>query len=124
MLQLKNCIGGFFTHVFDSILISEPISTLNGVIHVPPPIVFTHITKCGADATLRCHSVTSCGEYFCNTCGSKASLCKTKGCTQPCSTCTNYHNIIIMIYKLIFIHQASPKKILSNENPIIRIKIK
>jgi len=64
VLKLIDRIGRFATHEFDSILIAQPIRPLDGVVHVPVPIVFAHIAERGANATLRSDSVRACRKDF------------------------------------------------------------
>jgi hypothetical protein len=62
VLELDDGSRCFFCHVLNGILISEPVSTLHGVVVVPPPIVLTHVAQSGVDATLSSHSVGASGE--------------------------------------------------------------
>ena len=39
-------------HEVDGILITQPVGTLDGVVHVPPPVVFLHVAQCSVEATL------------------------------------------------------------------------
>ena len=39
--------------IFDRVLIAEPVGALDGVVHVPAPIVGAHVAERGRDATLR-----------------------------------------------------------------------
>ena len=64
MLQFDHRGNRLATHIFDGILIAEPVRTFHGVVHMPAPIVFTHIAQGRADATLRCHRVAAGGENF------------------------------------------------------------
>ena len=53
MLELdhrRNCLAA---HVFDGVLVAQPIGALDRVVHVPAPIVLAHIAERGADAALR-----------------------------------------------------------------------
>jgi hypothetical protein len=42
----------------NSILITEPVATFHGVIEVPSPVIFVHITESGIDSTLKYKLVT------------------------------------------------------------------
>src|SRR5262249_3531421 len=53
MLQFVNGSGRVAAKIFDCILVTEPVGTLDGVVHVPPPIVLAHIAERGRNATLR-----------------------------------------------------------------------
>ena len=52
MLQFQNCRRGFFTHEFDGVLVTQPVGTLDGVIHVPAPVILPHIAKRSRNSTL------------------------------------------------------------------------
>jgi hypothetical protein len=47
VLQLDDRVRGLFTHVVDGILVTKPIGSLDRIVHVPPPVVFGHVTKGG-----------------------------------------------------------------------------
>ena len=66
MFKFVNCLRCFFTQVLDCILITKPIGTFDCVIHVPFPIILTHITKSCCNTTLCRHSMTSCRKQLCH----------------------------------------------------------
>ena len=39
-------------HVVDGILVAEPIGALDGVVHVPPPVVRLHVAQSSVDSAL------------------------------------------------------------------------
>ena len=39
--------------IFDGVLVAEPVGALDGVVHVPAPVVRAHIAERGGDAALR-----------------------------------------------------------------------
>ncbi len=45
MLQLVNGGGSGAHHVFDRVLVAEPVSALHRVVHVPAPVILAHIAK-------------------------------------------------------------------------------
>ena len=53
MLQLVDRFRRVAAHIFDGVLVAEPVGTLDGVVHVPAPVVLAHIAKRGGDAALR-----------------------------------------------------------------------
>ncbi|KAF0123099.1 MAG: hypothetical protein FD148_2822 [Methylocystaceae bacterium] len=57
MLQLINGGRGVAAHIFDGVLVAEPVGALDGVVHVPFPIVRPHVAERGGDAALRRHGV-------------------------------------------------------------------
>src|SRR6516225_2884412 len=49
MLELDDCGYRAATHVFDRVLITEPVRTFDGVVHVPAPVVRPDIAERSAD---------------------------------------------------------------------------
>src|SRR5215471_14360740 len=57
MLELVNGGRRIAHHVLDRVLVSEPIGALDGVVHVPAPIVLAHVAQGCGDAALRRYGV-------------------------------------------------------------------
>src|SRR5437016_13502180 len=53
MLELDDRFHRVSAHVFDRVLVAEPVGALDRVVHVLAPIVLAHITERGANAALR-----------------------------------------------------------------------
>ena len=53
MLEFVNRLRCVAAQIFDRVLISEPVGALDGVVHVPFPIVRPHVGERGGDAALR-----------------------------------------------------------------------
>ena len=53
MLELDDRGDRLAAHVFDGVLVAEPVRAPDRVEHVPAPIVFFHIAERGTDAALR-----------------------------------------------------------------------
>ncbi len=53
MLQLVDRVRRAAAHIFDGVLVAEPVRPLHGVVHVPAPIVLAHIAEGCGDAALR-----------------------------------------------------------------------
>src|SRR5262249_61676299 len=64
MLQLVHCLGGAAAHVFDGILIAQPVGAFDGVVHMPAPVVLSHIAERGGDATLCCDRMRAGGKHL------------------------------------------------------------
>ena len=47
MVQFVNRGGSVAAQIFDRVLVAEPVRTLDGVVHVPAPIVGTHVAERG-----------------------------------------------------------------------------
>lgn len=81
----------------NSILITQPIGTLDGIVHVPSPVVLVHVSKGGVDATLGGDSVTSGREKLGDTGSVEAGLSETEGGSQTGATCTDNEGIVLVI---------------------------
>ena len=52
MLEFVDRLGRLAHHVFDRILIAEPVRPLDGVVHVPAPVVGMHVAQRSGNAAL------------------------------------------------------------------------
>ena len=53
VLELVDGVGRVAAQIFDGVLIAEPVGALDGVVHVPAPIVRPHVAERRGDAALR-----------------------------------------------------------------------
>lgn len=97
VFQLDNGLGGLLGHVVDGVLVSEPIGTLDGVIHVPLPVIGVHVSESGVDTSLRSDGVGSGGEQLGDTSGVEASLGQTEGGSETGSTGSNNNTIVLVV---------------------------
>src|SRR5262249_60907039 len=72
VFKFVNRRGGVAAEIFDRVLIAEPIRPLDGVAHVPPPVILAHIAQCRGNAALRRDRVRAGREYLADTGGSPA----------------------------------------------------
>ena len=59
MLKLDDRGNRLAAHVFNRILVAEPVGAPDRVVHVPAPIVLFHVSERRADAALRGDRVTA-----------------------------------------------------------------
>ena len=91
----------------NSILVTKPIATLDGVVSVPSPVIFSHVSKSCIDTTLSGNSVRSGWEKFAQA-GSLVTLfCETKSCTETSSTSSNNDTVVSMINYSVFASNMS-----------------
>ena len=55
VLELVDGLGRVAHHVFDRVLVAEPVRPLDGVVHVPAPVVRMHVAEGGRNAALCCN---------------------------------------------------------------------
>ena len=53
ILQLNHGFRRLAAHVLDRVLVAEPVRALDGVVRVPPPVVFGQVPERGVDPALR-----------------------------------------------------------------------
>ncbi len=59
MFQLDDRRDRLAAHVFDGVLVAQPVGALDGVVHVPAPVVLAHVAERGGDAALRRNGVAA-----------------------------------------------------------------
>jgi hypothetical protein len=81
----------------NSVLIAEPIRTLYGVVHVPPPVILVHVSERGIDTTLGGDGVRSSRKEFGNASSVESSLCQTEGSAQTCTSGSDNDGVVLMV---------------------------
>ena len=64
VLELVHGGGRVAAHVFDGVLVAEPVGALDGVVHVPAPVVRAHVAERRGDAALRRNRVRARREHL------------------------------------------------------------
>ena len=101
MLKFNDRWNRFPAHVFDRVLISQPVRTLDGVVHVPTPVVFIHIPERGADTALCRGGMTAGRENLGDTGGLQPFFGHPKGSPQSGTASANYNRIVGMFFKFV-----------------------
>src|SRR3981081_4594744 len=60
MLQLDDGRWRFLAHELNRVLVPEPVGALDGVVHVPTPIILTHVPQRCTDAALGSNRMATC----------------------------------------------------------------
>src|SRR5450432_192535 len=72
MLEFIDGLRRVAAEIFNGILVAEPVGALDGVIHVPAPVVFAHIAERSGDAALRRDGVRARRKYLGDASGAQA----------------------------------------------------
>ncbi len=64
MLQFDHQMGGGAAHIFDGVLVAQIVAALDGVVHVPVPVVRQHVGQGRVDAALGRHRVGAGGKHL------------------------------------------------------------
>jgi hypothetical protein len=94
MFQFDDRGNGFAAHVFDRVLVAEPVGALDGVVEVEAPVVLAHVAERGGNAALRRHGVRAGRENLGDAGGLEALLRQPKVARRPAppapTTTTSY----------------------------------
>ena len=79
-------------------LVSQPVRALDGVVHVPSPVIGLHVAEGGVDAALGRHSVGSGGEELGDHGGLEALLDEAKGGSEAGASGSDDHGVIGVVH--------------------------
>ncbi len=113
VLEFDDCVGRLLAHVFDGILITEPVGALDRVVHMPPPVVFAHVSERGADSALRGHGVAAGREHLGDAGGLETDVREAESCSQTRTAGAYDDDVVAVINKIVVAHAP---------NPILRIE--
>ena len=97
MLELVDGGRRVAHEVFDGILVAEPVRPFDGVVHVPAPIVRTHVAERGRDAALRRHRVRARREHLGDAGRAQARLRAADGGAQASPAGPDHHYVEGMV---------------------------
>src|SRR6185312_2199729 len=97
MLQLIHGGRRIAAQIFDSVLVTEPVGTLDGVVHVPAPIILAHVAERRCDAALRGNGVRPSWEDFGNAGRAQASFTTTDYGAQPRTARADHNDVVAVI---------------------------
>src|SRR5581483_8924727 len=87
--------------VFDGVLVAEPIGALDGVVHVPAPVILTHVAERGGNAALRRNGMRAGGKDFAYAGSAQTGFAASDHGTQTRSACTDHDDIVAVIFDRI-----------------------
>ena len=96
MLQFNHRGGGFLAHVLDGVLVAQPVRPLDGVVHVPAPVVLAHVAQGRAHAPLRGHGMAAGGEHLGDARGFQPFLRHAEGGAQAGAAGAYDHHVVFM----------------------------
>src|SRR5262245_11861092 len=84
-------------HVLDGVLVAEPVGALDGVVHVPAPVVLAHVAERGRDAALRRHRVRAGREYLGDAGGAQPGFAAADHGAQSGAAGPHHHHVVAVI---------------------------
>jgi hypothetical protein len=101
MLKLDDGGHRLTAHIFDSILITEPIRTFHRIVHVPLPTILAEIAKAGRNTSLCGDGMAAGREHFCDACRLQPCLDSTLGGAQSGAAGPHNDHVISMVDKFV-----------------------
>ncbi len=101
MLQLDHGRDGLAHHVFDGVLVAQPVRPFHRVVHMPAPIVLAHVAQRRTHAALRCHRMAAGGEHLGQAGGAQPLLGHAEGGAQARTPGTDDDDVIGVIDDVI-----------------------
>ena len=114
MLKLDNGFGSIFAHEFNRILVTQIVRTLDGVVHMPQPVIACHIAQRGSNAALCRHGVRARGEHLGQHGYLDAGFSQLQRSTQAGTAAAYDHRIKLMFlytHENWMLHKITPLQI-------------
>ena len=103
------------THVFNRILVAEPVGALDGVVHMPAPVVRAHIAERRAHAALRRDRVAARREDLGQTGGRESRFGHAKGGAQARAAGADHDHVVLVFDKWICSRHGVFRQVIANE---------
>ncbi len=116
MLELDDGGGRFAAQIFDRVLVAEPVGTLDGVVHVPLPMVGAHVAEAGGDPALRRDGVAAGREDLGDAGGLQARVGRAHGGAKSGAAGADHHDVITVIDDLVSAQATAPKAMRASAN--------
>ena len=113
MFQFDDGSRCFLAHVLYRVLIAEPVRALYGVVHMPAPVILSHVAQRRTDAALRGHRVATRRKHLADACRFETGFRQSEGRPQSSAAGTDDDNIIRVINEGIIAHADAPSEIIS-----------
>ena len=94
VLQLDDRRDRLAAHVFDGVLVAQPVRPLHGVVHVPAPVILAHVAERGADAALGGDGVAAGREDLGDAGRLQARGAHAEGGAEPGAAGPHHHHVI------------------------------
>ena len=93
MLEFIDRGGRVAAQIFDGVLVAQPVRTLHSVIHVPAPVIGTHVGERGGDAALGRDGVRARREHLGDAGRLQPRLRGAQRGAKPGAARTHHHHI-------------------------------
>ena len=106
MFELDDRRHRVLAHVFDRILVAEPVRPLDRVVHVPAPVILAHIAEGRADASLSGDGMAAGREHLADAGGLQTGHGHAEGRAQPRAAAPDNDDVIVVLVDRICLGHA------------------
>ncbi len=97
MLEFDHCRDRVAAHVFDRVLVAEPVRALDRIVHVPAPVVGAHVGKCRGDPALRRDGMAAGRKHLADAGGLQTRHRRPQGRAQPGTAGADDNHVIAVV---------------------------
>ena len=101
VLELVDGLRRILHHVLDGVLVAEPVRPLDGVVHVPAPVVLVHVAERGRNAALRRNRVRARREDLGDAGGAQPRLAAADSGAQTRATRADNHHVVGVVFECV-----------------------
>jgi len=101
MFELDHRRHRLAAHIFDSVLVAQPVSALDGVVEMPAPVVLAHVAERRRDPALGGYRVAPRGKNLCDAGCLEPLERQPEGGPQPCAARADYNHVIGVVDDIV-----------------------
>ena len=106
VLQLDDRGDRLAAHVFDRVLVAQPVAALDGVVEMEAPVVLAHVAERGGDAALGRHGMAAGREDLADAGGPQALLGQPEGGAQAGAAGADHDHVEAVFLDLVGRHDV------------------
>ena len=111
VLELVDRLRRLAREVLHRVGVAEPVRALDGVVHVPLPVVRAHVAEAGGDAALRGDGVAAGREDLGDAGGLQPGLGHAEGGAQAGAAGADDDHVVGVVDELVCGHRATPQAV-------------
>ena len=101
MFELDHRRDRLAAHIFDRVLVAEPVGALDGVVEMPAPVVLAHIAERGGNAALGGDGMAAGREDLGDAGGLQPLDRHAEGGAQPRAAGADHHDVVAVVDDLV-----------------------
>ena len=99
--------GRVLAHVFDRVLVAEPVGAFDGVVKMEAPVVLAHVAERGGNAALRRDGVRARREHFGQARGVQAFFGEAERRAQTRAAGADDDDVVLVLLDVVSLHRST-----------------